>query len=123
MKRNLMKEAHKLTKQIVSEYGDVDYMTQLGLCLSFLSQEKEGNEMVEISIGTEKQIAYATKKREQEISRVSAKIEKCGHMKSVAKKVPMMKEYIKLLQGMDNARNILAAMEMTYEMAVKKFSK
>ena len=27
MKRNLMKEAHKLTKQIVSEYGDVDYMT------------------------------------------------------------------------------------------------
>ena len=62
MKRNLMKEAHKLTKQIVSEYGDVDYMTQLGLCLSFLSQEKGEKEMVEISIGTEKQIAYATKK-------------------------------------------------------------
>ena len=123
MKRNLMKEAHKLTKQIVNKYGDVDYMTQLGLCLSFLSQEKEGNEMVEISIGTEKQIAYATKKREQEISRVEAKIEKCGHMKSVAKKVPTMKSYIKLLQEMDNARNILAAMEMSYEMAVKKFSK
>ena len=123
MKRNLMKEAHKLTKQIVSEYGDVDYKAQLGLCLSFLSQEKEGNEMVEISIGTEKQIAYATKKREQEISRVEAKIEKCGHMKSVAKKVPAMKSYIKLLQEMDNARNILAAMEMSYELAIKKFSK
>ena len=91
MKKNIMKEAHKLTKQIVEKYPDVDYKTQLGLCLSFLSQEKEGNEMVEISIGTEKQIAYATKKREQEISRVSAKIEKCGHMKSVAKKVPTMK--------------------------------
>ena len=58
MKRNLMKEAHKLTKQIVSEYGDVDYRTQLGLCLSFLSQEKEGNEMVELK-GTEKQVKWA----------------------------------------------------------------
>ena len=57
MKRNLMKEAHKLTKQIVSEYGDVDYMTQLGLCLSFLSQEG-GNEMVELK-GTEKQVKWA----------------------------------------------------------------
>ena len=58
MKRNLMKEAHKLTKQIVSEYGDVDYKTQLGLCLSFLSQEKEGKEMVELK-GTEKQVKWA----------------------------------------------------------------
>ena len=58
MKRNLMKEAHKMTKQIVSEYGDVDYRTQLGLCLSFLSQEKEGNEMVELK-GTEKQVKWA----------------------------------------------------------------
>ena len=57
MKRNLMKEAHKLTKEIKKQYPEVDYKTQLGLCLSFLSQEKEGKEMVEISIGTEKQIA------------------------------------------------------------------
>lgn len=57
MKRNLMKEAHKMTKQIVSEYGDVDYMTQLGLCLSFLSQEG-GKEMVELK-GTEKQVKWA----------------------------------------------------------------
>ena len=57
MKRNLMKEAHKMTKQIVSEYGDVDYITQLGLCLSFLSQEG-GKEMVELK-GTEKQAKWA----------------------------------------------------------------
>ena len=57
MKRNLMKEAHKLTKQIVSEYGDVDYKAQLGLCLSFLSQEG-GKEMVELK-GTEKQVKWA----------------------------------------------------------------
>lgn len=60
MKRNLMEEAHKLTKQIVSECRDVDYITQLGLRLSFLSQEeKEGdNKMVELK-GTEKQVKYA----------------------------------------------------------------
>ena len=58
MKRNLMKEAHKMTREIVNKYGDVDYMTQLGLCLSFLSQEKEGNEMVELK-GTEKQVKWA----------------------------------------------------------------
>ena len=49
MKKNLMKKAHELTKKIVAEYGDVDYRTQLGLCLSFLSQE-EGKEMKTLSI-------------------------------------------------------------------------
>lgn len=57
MKRNLMKEAHKMTREIVNKYGDVDYMTQLSLCLSFLSQ-KGGKEMVELK-GTEKQVKWA----------------------------------------------------------------
>ena len=57
MKGNLMKEAHKMTREIVNKYGDVDYMTQLGLCLSFLSQEG-GKEMVELK-GTEKQVKWA----------------------------------------------------------------
>ena len=57
MKRNLMKEAHKMTREIVNKYGDVDYITQLGLCLSFLSQEG-GKEMVELK-GTEKQVKWA----------------------------------------------------------------
>lgn len=57
MKRNLMKEAHKMTREIVNKYGDVDYMTQLSLCLSFLSQEG-GEEMVELK-GTEKQVKWA----------------------------------------------------------------
>ena len=57
MKRNLMKEAHKMTREIVNQYGDVDYRTQLGLCLSFLSQEG-GKEMVELK-GTEKQVKWA----------------------------------------------------------------
>ena len=58
MKRNLMKEAHKMTREIINQYGDVDYRTQLGLCLSFLSQEKGDNEMVELK-GTEKQVKWA----------------------------------------------------------------
>ena len=57
MKRNLMKKAHKLTKEIKKQYPEVDYMTQLGLCLSFLSQEG-GKEMVELK-GTEKQVKWA----------------------------------------------------------------
>ena len=57
MKRNLMKEAHKMTKKIKEQYPEVDYKAQLGLCLSFLSQEG-GEEMVELK-GTEKQVKYA----------------------------------------------------------------
>ena len=58
MKRNLMREAHKMTREIINKYGDVDYRTQLGLCLSFLSQEKGGKEMVELK-GSEKQVKWA----------------------------------------------------------------
>lgn len=45
MKRNLMKKAHEMTREIVEKYGDVDYRTQLGLCLSFLAQNG-GKEML-----------------------------------------------------------------------------
>ena len=57
MKRNLMKEAHKMTREIKEKYPEVDYQAQLGLCLSFLSQEG-GKEMVELK-GTEKQVKWA----------------------------------------------------------------
>ena len=60
MKRNLMKEAHKMTKEIVEKYGDVDYRTQLGLCLSFLSQEQEGEQEMKELKGTEKQVKWAS---------------------------------------------------------------
>ena len=63
MKRNLMKEAHKMTKEIKEQYPEVDYQAQLGLCLSFLSQKKEEKEMVELK-GSEKQIAWANSIRE-----------------------------------------------------------
>ena len=55
---NLMKEAHRLTKEIKREYPEVDYKAQLGLCISYLSN-KEEREMVELE-GTEKQVKFAT---------------------------------------------------------------
>ena len=58
MTGNIMSAAHKMTKEIINKYGDVDYRTQLGLCLSFLSQEKGGKEMVELK-GSEKQVKWA----------------------------------------------------------------
>lgn len=47
MKKNLMKEAHKLTKEIKEKYPEVDYKTQLGLCLSFLASKEEEEMTVE----------------------------------------------------------------------------
>ena len=56
---NLMKEAHKLTKEIKREYPEVDYKAQLGICISYLSNKEEVKKMVELE-GTEKQVKFAT---------------------------------------------------------------
>lgn len=37
----LIKEAHKMTKEIKQEFNNVDYKTQFGLCLSFLIEEEK----------------------------------------------------------------------------------
>lgn len=74
MKRNLMKEAHEMTREIIEKYGDVDYRTQLGLCLSFLAQKRE-QEMVKIEGKSEKQIKYAEHCRERELEYTQKKID------------------------------------------------
>lgn len=66
--KNIMKEAHRLTKEIKKEFPEVDYKTQLGICLSFLSKEgdksmkysfKAGNGVnVEIGINNEYRVDY-----------------------------------------------------------------
>ena len=58
--KNVMKEAHKLTREIKAEFPEVDYKFQLGLCISYLSKNevKEDVKMVELK-GTEKQIKWA----------------------------------------------------------------
>ena len=42
---NLLKKAHELTKEIKREYPEVDYKAQLGICLTFLYNNKEVEEM------------------------------------------------------------------------------
>lgn len=42
----VMKEAHKLTKEIKSEFPEVDYKTQLGICISYLLNKKESDKKV-----------------------------------------------------------------------------
>lgn len=54
----IMKEAHRLTKEIKNEFPEVDYKFQLGICMSYLLNEKGEKEMVELE-GTEKQVKWA----------------------------------------------------------------
>ena len=60
--KNIMKEAHRLTKEIKKEFPEVDYKTQLGICLSFLYAEGADNEEVELQ-GSVKQVAWANEIR------------------------------------------------------------
>lgn len=76
MKRNLMKKAHEMTRGMVEKYGDVDYRTQLGLCLSFLAQE--GEQEMKIEGKSEKQIKYAENCRDSRIAQFERKIERLG---------------------------------------------
>ena len=64
---NIMKEAHKMTKEIRKEFPNVDYKFQLGLCLSFLYEnKKEGIKMEMAKLeGSEKQIKWAESLREE----------------------------------------------------------
>lgn len=50
--KNIMKEAHKMTREIKKEYPEVDYQAQLGICLSFLYEEEKEMEEKKLEIGT-----------------------------------------------------------------------
>ena len=69
--KNIMKEAHKLTKEIKKEFPEVDYKFQLGLCISYLSKNemKEDVEMVGLK-GTEKQVKWAEDIRKEVVEKL-----------------------------------------------------
>ena len=71
----VMKEAHKLTKEIKNEFPEVDYKAQLGICMSYLLNEEGENEMVELQ-GSEKQVKWALSIREKTISTINRKVVK-----------------------------------------------
>ncbi|WP_338900713.1 hypothetical protein WHY45_16075 (plasmid) [Clostridium perfringens] len=69
----IMKEAHRLTKEIKNEFPEVDYKFQLGICMSYLLNGKGENEMVELQ-GSEKQVKWALSIREKTISTINEAI-------------------------------------------------
>ena len=69
--KNLFKKAHKMTREIVERYNDVDYKAQFTLCLEYLSEGEE--EMVKAELkGSEKQIKWAEDIRAELIKKINA---------------------------------------------------
>ena len=131
MKRNLMKEAHKMTKEIKEQYPEVDYQAQLGLCLSFLSQEQEGEQEMKELKGTEKQVKYAEDCRETRIVQFERKIERLGESEVKATyevrktnekleltKVEALQICINVLKNMTKAWEIINACECDIEILI-----
>ena len=69
--KNIMIEAHRMTKEIKNNSPEVDYRTQLGLCLSFLMTNKEEKvmEMAKLE-GSEKQIKWAEDLRKEFVTKI-----------------------------------------------------
>lgn len=68
----IMKEAHKMTREIKAEYKEIDYKFQLGLCISYLLNERveEKMELKELK-GSEKQVKWANDIREKTLEFVA----------------------------------------------------
>ena len=69
--RNIMIEAHRMTREIKRTSPEVDYKAQLGLCLSFLMTNKEEKvmEMAKLE-GSEKQIKWAEDLRKEFVTKI-----------------------------------------------------
>lgn len=82
LNKNLLKEAHKITKEIKKEYPEVNYKAQLGICISFL-YNKEVKGMVELK-GTEKQVRWAEEIRKEmlDTKNIEMALNKFGSHKS-----------------------------------------
>lgn len=136
MKKNLMKKAHEMTREIVEKYGDVDYRTQLGLCLSFLSQE--GGQEMKIEGKSEKQIRYAEDCREKTIAKIEHTLNR-RNRKGIQGEVENYKtvegEYLqltktealeirlKIIKNITNASELIMACEWDLRNVVEGFYK
>ncbi|EOU1110495.1 hypothetical protein ABVP48_001935 [Clostridium perfringens] len=85
----VMKEAHRLTKEIKKEFPEVDYKAQLGICMSYLLNGEGENEMVEL-VGSEKQIAWAKEIKETLLARLNDYREKYNNSTNHEKKVMLL---------------------------------
>ena len=83
--KNLFKKAHKMTREIVERYNDVDYKAQFTLCLEYLSEGEE--EMVKTELkGSEKQIKWAEDIRNNFIKIIEESKENYKKADEIAKK-------------------------------------
>lgn len=119
-KKELMKKAHQMTKEIKAQYPEVDYKFQFGLCLSFLMNEKE--ETMEVKLeGSEKQVKWATEIREVVVECAKNDVEKAQarynekQNKARANKLNTAKETLEMLENetstkffIENFRTVLS---------------
>ena len=49
--KNLFKAAHKMTREMVAKYKDIDYKAQFVLCLAYLQENKEEKEVKGVKFG------------------------------------------------------------------------
>ena len=110
-KKELMKKAHEMTKEIKTQYPEVDYRFQFGLCLSFLMNEKEETEMEEKKLeGSEKQVKWATEIREVVVECAKKDVEKAQarynekQNKARANKLNTAKETLEMLENKTSAK-------------------
>jgi len=73
--KEIMIKAHQMTKEIKTEYPEVNYQFQLSLCLAYLHNKKGVNKMVKLK-GSEKQIKWAEDIREEMLKDLDVKREK-----------------------------------------------
>ena len=58
LKSNLIKEAHKMAREIKEEFPGVDYKTQFGLCMSYLLSNREDFKMVDLKKEIRERVRY-----------------------------------------------------------------
>lgn len=96
----IMREAHKMTREIKAEYKEVDYKFQLGLCISYLLNERveEKMELKELK-GTEKQVKWANDIREKTLEFV-AENKRFAELEALIQDVEEAKFFIENLKVM-----------------------
>ena len=69
--KNIMIEAHRMTREIKRTSPEVDYKAQLGLCLSFLIMNKKEEKVMMVKLeGSEKQVKWAESLREEFVTKI-----------------------------------------------------
>ena len=83
--KNLFKEAHRMTREMMKKYNDIDYSAQFTLCLEYL--RKEDKDMIKAELkGTEKQIKWAEDIRNNFIKIIEESKEKYDKADEIDKK-------------------------------------